>query len=448
MKFRYLPMTEEDRQEMLSFLGLDSIEELFAEIPQDIRFEGELNLPPALAEPTLVRHMHRLAKMNTSFDEAACFLGAGAYDHYIPSVVGHMTSRSEFYTAYTPYQAEVSQGELQAIFEFQTMISELTGMEVANSSMYDGATALAEAAGVAYATTRKRKILVSAGVHPEARAIISTQAKGLGLEVVTIPCQDGVTDLKVLDDKSDNETAAVLIQSPNFFGNIEDLKAIEPLAHRNKGLFVVSTNPMSLGVLTPPGKFGADIVVGEAQPLGIAVQFGGPHCGFFTTTKKLMRRIPGRIVGQTVDENGKRGFVLTLQAREQHIRREKATSNICSNQALNALGAAVYLSALGKAGFKEVSELNLQKAHYAKQRLTQIPGVSACFTQPFFNEFALKLPLPVAQVNKALLAQGMIGGYDLGRVDEEYTDCMLIAVTELRTQEEIEAFARVLEGLV
>jgi glycine dehydrogenase subunit 1 len=447
MKFRYLPMTEEDRQEMLSVLGIEDVDALFSDIPENIRFQGRLQIPEPMAELQLVRHMNRLAGKNLSFDQAVSFLGAGAYEHYIPSVVHHVISRSEFYTAYTPYQPEISQGELQAIFEFQTMICELTGMEVANSSMYDGPTALSEAAGVAAAASGKKKILISQAVHPEARAILATQAKGLGLKVVEIPHAEGVTDLDQLSAQSDEETAAVIVQSPNFFGNLEDLAAIEPIAHKHKGKMVVSTNPLALGILKPPGEYGADIVVGDAQPMGISAQFGGPHCGFFAVTKKLMRKVPGRIVGQTVDEKGDRGFVLTLQAREQHIRREKATSNICSNQALNALAAAVYMTALGKQGIQEVAKLNVNKAHYARKRLSQIPGVEPLFAKPFFNEFALRLPRPVAEVNKALLERNIIGGYDLGRDYPELKGAVLLAVTEVRTKEEIEELAGELEGL-
>ncbi|SFS59115.1 aminomethyl-transferring glycine dehydrogenase subunit GcvPA [Marininema halotolerans] len=438
MTYRYLPMTEEDRREMLSVLGIDSVDELFEDIPEGIRFKGRLAVPEPLSEPALTKHMGRMAQKNASFDHYASFLGAGAYEHYVPSVVNHVISRSEFYTAYTPYQPEISQGELQAIFEFQTMICELTGMDVANSSMYDGPTALAEAAGVASAVSGKNKILVSKAVHPEARQILAVQAKGLGLEVIEIPCREGVTDLDRLKETADSDTAGVIIQSPNFYGNIEDLSQIEPIAHQHKGIFIVSANPVSLGLLTPPGDFGADIVVGDAQPFGIQAQFGGPHCGFFAVTRKLMRKVPGRIVGQTVDEEGIRGFVLTLQAREQHIRREKATSNICSNQALNALAAAVHMTALGKGGLQKLARLNFSKAHYAKEQLIQLPGVEPLFDQPFFNEFAVKLSKPIHEVNRALLQKRMIGGYDLGRDDERLKGATLIAVTEMRTKEDID----------
>lgn len=448
MKYRYLPMTEQDKKEMLETIGVQSVEELFAEISESVRYTKSLQIPEPLPEPQLLRHMKRLAAKNGSFDQYTSFLGAGVYEHYIPSVVNHVISRSEFYTAYTPYQPEISQGELQAIFEFQTMICELTGMDVANSSMYDGPTALAEAASLAAGVSRKKKIIVSKAVHPEARQILETNAHGLGLDIKEVSCVDGVTDLEQLAEMADEETAAVIIQSPNFFGNIEDLEKIEPLAHAHKGLFIVSSNPLSLGILKPPGKYRADIVVGDAQPLGIPASFGGPHCGFFATTKALMRRIPGRIVGQTVDEDGVRGFVLTLQAREQHIRRDKATSNICSNQALNALAASVYMSALGKQGIQDVARLNINKAHYAQQKLAKVSGVTVPFAKPFFNEFVIQLNKPVKDILDKLLELGILAGYDLGRDYPELEGHLLIAVTEMRTKEEIDQLADALEGLL
>lgn len=448
MTYRYLPMTDQDRKAMLNTIGVNHVDELFADIPEAIRFKGKLDIPEAMSEPELVRHMRRLAGQNLDFGRVVSFLGAGMYEHHIPSVVGHVIGRSEFYTAYTPYQPEISQGELQAIFEFQSMICELTGMEVANSSMYDGPTALAEAAAMASAVSRKGKVLVSRTVHPEARSVLRTLAKGLGLEIVEVPHADGVTDVDRLDQLADAETAAVIVQTPNFFGNLEDLSAIEPIAHRHKGLFVVSANPLSLGILEPPASFGADVVVGDAQPLGIPVQFGGPSCGFFATTDKLMRRIPGRIVGQTTDEDGVRGFVLTLQAREQHIRREKATSNICSNQALNALAAAVYMSAMGKQGMQDVANLNLQKAHYAYRQLLNVSRVEPLFEQPFFNEFAVKLPRSVKELQKVLLEKGILGGYDLSKDYPELGDAVLLAVTEVRTKAEIDELVSTVEGWV
>jgi glycine dehydrogenase subunit 1 len=439
MTYRYLPMTEQDKKEMLETIGVTSTEELFSDIPKEVRFKGALNIPKELPEPELMKYMHELANKNVNTKEYPSFLGAGVYDHYIPSIVDHVISRSEFYTAYTPYQPEISQGELQAIFEFQTMICELTGMDVANSSMYDGPTALAEAAMLSAGQTKKKKILVSKAVHPEARAVIHTNAKGQNLEVVEIDTENGVTDMAALKEKFDSETACVVVQYPNFYGQIEPLKEIEPIVHAEKSMFVVSSNPLSLGLLTPPGKLGADVVVGDAQPFGIPAQFGGPHCGYFAVTKKLMRKVPGRLVGQTVDEDGKRGFVLTLQAREQHIRRDKATSNICSNQALNALAASVAMTALGKKGVKEMAQQNLNKAYYAK-KVAEAYGLEAAFSGPFFNEFVLKLNKPVAEVNRALLKKGIIGGYDLGKDDPGLENHMLVAVTESRTKAEIDQF--------
>ncbi|CAM4274590.1 aminomethyl-transferring glycine dehydrogenase subunit GcvPA [Paenibacillus typhae] len=448
MKHRYLPMTEQDRQEMMEAVGIQSMEELFIDIPQSVRYQGTMPMSEALDEYALLRHMKELADKNANFDTHASFLGAGIYDHHIPVVINHVISRSEFYTAYTPYQPEISQGELQAIFEFQSYICELTGMKVANASMYDGATAFAEAAVLAAGATKRKKLIVSRTVHPEARQVLATSAGAWGLEVVEIDYKDGVTDQAKLAEAIDGDTAAVLVQSPNFFGAIEDLGAIEPLIHSVKGLLVVSANPLALGVLETPGKLGADIVVGDAQPLGIPASLGGPTCGFFAVAEPLMRRMPGRIVGQTVDRNGKRGFVLTLQAREQHIRREKATSNICSNQALLALCASVYLSVMGKEGMREVGELNIRKSHYAAGKLGELTGAAPAFTAPFFNEFVLKLPegSNVSEINSKLVKEGYLGGYDLGRDYPELAGHMLVAVTEKRSKSEIDQFATVLEG--
>lgn len=446
MSFRYLPTTKQDREEMLKSIGVSSVEELFAEIPQSLRFQGSYQLAGPLSELDLLKHMKQLAARNQTTEDCVSFLGAGVYQHHIPSVVNHVISRSEFYTAYTPYQPEISQGELQGIFEFQTMIAELTGMDVANSSMYDGATALAEAANVASAVTRRKKVIISGSVHPESRAILQTTSRGFGLEIVEIPVRDGITDVQLLEQAIDHETAAVIMQYPNFYGNLESLQSISEHIHAHKGLLVVSSNPMALAILQPPGKYGADMVVGDAQPFGIPMAYGGPHCGYFTTTKALMRRIPGRIVGQTVDEEGRRGFVLTLQAREQHIRRDKATSNICSNQALNALAASVYLSALGKEGLRQVSKLNYDKAHYAKEQLAQVKGVTIPYKQPFFNEFVVELSKPAHVVVQQLLEQQIIVGLDLGRVEHERANQLLINVTEMHSIEDIDRLVSGLEA--
>lgn len=447
---RYIPMTEQDQKEMMETIGVHSIEELFADIPDEVRYQGTLPMSAAMDEAALLAHMRTLSERNADFDRYACFLGAGIYDHQIPVVINHLLSRSEFYTAYTPYQPEISQGELQAIFEFQSYICELTGMKVANASMYDGATALGEAASLVSTHTKRKRLIVSRTVHPESREVLRTVAHGYGLEIIEIDALNGVTDMTQLAATINHDTAAVLIQSPNFFGCIEDVSLVAQLIHQQQGLLVMSTNPITLGVLESPGKLGADVVIGDAQPFGIPASFGGPTCGFFAVTEALMRRMPGRIVGQTVDRDGKRGFVLTLQAREQHIRREKATSNICSNQALLALCASVYLSLMGKQGMREVGQLNIQKAHYAARFLQEQAGIELPFTAPYFNEFVVKLPAgtDITTINEQLLAAQIIGGYDLGRDYPELRGHMLIAVTERRSREEIERFTAKLKEVL
>ncbi|HLQ72346.1 MAG TPA: aminomethyl-transferring glycine dehydrogenase subunit GcvPA [Bacillota bacterium] len=442
MEFRYLPMTEEDKKAMLETIQIDSTDELFSDIPKSIRLNKELNLKKPANEAKLKKELTALSNKNANTIDNVSFLGAGVYDHHIPSVVDHVISRSEFYTAYTPYQPEISQGELQAIFEFQTMICELTGMAVANSSMYDGGTALAEAVNLSSAQTKRKKILVSRAVHPESRAVIETYAKAPNLEVVEIDHINGQTDLEQLERELDDDTASVVIQYPNFFGQIEPMDKVQALVeNQKKTMFITSCNPLALGYLTPPGDFGADIVVGDTQVFGIPAQFGGPHCGYFATTKKLMRKTPGRLVGQTTDEDGTRGFVLTLQAREQHIRRDKATSNICSNQALNALASSVAMSSIGKHGLKKMAVLNMQKVRYAKQKLEE-SGFNVLAGGPIFNELVVTLKEPVTTVNEQLLEKGIIGGYDLARDYPELDNHMLIAITEMRTKEEIDQFVK------
>ncbi|WP_284140385.1 MULTISPECIES: aminomethyl-transferring glycine dehydrogenase subunit GcvPA [unclassified Virgibacillus] len=448
MEFRYLPMTDTDKQEMLDFIGVDSTEELFSDIPATIRLNKELDLKPPANEAQLKQELTELANKNAHVKKYPSFLGAGVYDHFIPSVVDHVISRSEFYTAYTPYQPEISQGELQAIFEFQTMISELTALPIANSSMYDGGTALAEAVTLSAGVTRKKKILVSKTVHPESREVIATYAKGQHLEIEEIDDKDGMIDLDQLSEKLDDSIASVVVQYPNFFGQIEPLDQIkEQISAHKKTMMIVSSNPLALGYLTPPGEFGADIVVGDTQVFGIPAQFGGPHCGYFATTEKLMRKVPGRLVGQTTDEDGKRGFVLTLQAREQHIRRDKATSNICSNQALNALASSVAMSSIGKQGIREMAMLNMKKARYAKKQFEAI-GVAVLNAGTFFNEIVVKLPIPVKVVNEKLFQKGIIGGYDLSKVYSDKEGQMLLAVTELRTKEEIDTLVTEMGAII
>lgn len=449
MEFRYIPNTEQDRKEMLQSLGLESVDQLFQSIPENVRFQGDMQIPEAMTEDQLMESLENMAASNVSTKDHAVFLGAGAYDHYIPSVVKHLAFRSEFYTAYTPYQPEISQGVLQAIFEFQTMISRLTEMDVVNASMYDAQSAMAEAAMMAAGSTRRKRVLVSGAVHPQAEQVLQVYAKGQDVTVESIPAVNGITDIDALQQMIGDDVAAVLVQYPNFYGTIEDLQTIGDMVHQHKGLLIVSVNPLAMGLLKSPGALGADIVVGEGQVLGNSLSFGGPYLGFFATTKALMRKLPGRIVGETVDQNGKRGFVLTLQAREQHIRREKATSNICSNQALNALIATIYMATIGKKGLVELAQVNLQKAHYLSEQLQTLPGVSMPFTAPFFNEFVIKLPVEVAAVNQALLEQGIIGGLDLGEINPALANHMLIAVTEKRTKEQMDRFVSVLkEGIL
>ncbi|HEA6091950.1 TPA: aminomethyl-transferring glycine dehydrogenase subunit GcvPA [Staphylococcus aureus] len=439
MSHRYIPLTEKDKQEMLQTIGAKSIGELFGDVPSDILLNRDLNIAEGEAETTLLRRLNRIASKNITKETHTSFLGAGVYDHYAPSVVDAMISRSEFYTAYTPYQPEISQGELQAIFEFQTLICELTDMDVVNSSMYDGMTSFAEACILAFSQTKKNKIVVSKGLHYQALQVLHTYAKTRKeFEVVEIDLDGTVTDLKKLEAAVDDETAAVAVQYPNFYGSIEDLEKIQSFIEDKKALFIVYANPLALGLLTPPGSFGADIVVGDTQPFGIPAQFGGPHCGYFATTKKLMRKVPGRLVGQTQDDEGNRGFVLTLQAREQHIRRDKATSNICSNQALNALASSIAMSALGKQGIYDIAVQNIEHANYAKQQFIKkgfevLDGTS-------FNEFVVKFDKPIQQVNEELVKYNIIGGFDLGVVSDDFKNHMLIAVTELRTKGEIDTF--------
>ena len=441
MSHRYIPLTDQDKQEMLDTIGAKSISELFGDIPADILLDRNLNIAKGEAETSLVRRLNLLANRNITKETHASFLGAGVYDHYAPAVVDAMISRSEFYTAYTPYQPEISQGELQAIFEFQTLICELTDMDVANSSMYDGMTSFAEACILAFSQTKKNKIVVSKGLHYQALQVLHTYAKTRKeFEVVEIDLNGTITDLQKLEQAIDDDTAAVAVQYPNFYGSIEDLEKINSLIADKKALFIVYANPLALGLLTPPGTFGADIVVGDTQPFGISTQFGGPHCGYFATTKKLMRKVPGRLVGQTQDDEGNRGFVLTLQAREQHIRRDKATSNICSNQALNALASSIAMSALGKQGMYDIAVQNLKHANYAKQ-LFKHKGFEVLDGNSF-NEFVVKFDEPIKEVNLKLADQGIIGGFDLSEVSDDFNNHMLVAVTELRTKEEIDNFVQ------
>jgi len=439
---RYVPNTSQDQQVMLERLGLDSMDQLFDAVPHKVCLKDKLNIPEPLSEMELVRHMRDIAAKNKTVGECTCFLGAGAYDRYIPSVVGHILGRQEFYTAYTPYQPEVSQGTLQAIFEYQTMVCELTGMDVANASMYDGASALAESVCMACQATGRKKALIARTVHPQSREVACTYSMFRGVQLYEIGYDDGRVDMEQLKRLISDDVAAVVVQNPNFFGVVEMLDEIADVVHHYGALLVVSVNPISLAVLKPPGHSGADIVVGEGQSFGNPLNFGGPYLGFMATTQKLVRRMPGRIVGQTVDLSGNRAFALTLQTREQHIRREKATSNICSNQALNALAATVYLTVMGREGLKEVALLSMQKAHYAFGEIVSQAQCSAIFSAPFFDEFVVKTPVPVEELNQKLLGHGIIGGYAVERDYPELKGAWLVAVTEKRSREEIDALVK------
>lgn len=441
----YLPHTAEDRRSMLEAIGVASVEELFADIPGTVRMDRLLNLPPAMSEMDLKAHISEMSLLDRDFEESLCFLGAGAYDHYIPSVVKHLTGRSEFLTAYTQYQPEISQGYLQALWEYQSMICLLTGMEMAVTSLYDGATALAEAAMMACAITGREELLLSRTVHPHWREVLATYARDRDIHLRTVDYCDGLVSIEALASQINDRTAAIICQNPNFFGCIEDVKEAARIAHAGGALLIEAVNPVSLGVLEAPGALGADIVVGEGQAMGLPLSFGGPYIGFLATRDKWLRRTPGRIVGRAADEEGTRGFVLTIQAREQHIRREKATSNICSNEALCSLAVAVYLSALGREGLRQVADLCLQKAHFAFRSLLSVPGFQPVFKQPFFNEFVIRCPIPPSDINAGLQEMGVVAGLDLGKYYPELAGCLLTAVTEKRTREEIELLAGLLK---
>lgn len=442
----YIPNALEE-EKMLKSIGIGCLDDLFSDIPEEIRLKRKLNIRKSMSELELSKYMKELSNKNKSVDELVCFLGAGAYDHYIPAVVKHIISKPEFYTAYTPYQPEFSQGTLQSIFEYQTMICNLTDMDVSNASLYDGGTATAEAAILAVNEKKnKNSIVVSKTVHPETRKILKTYMKFKEVEVIEVDFLEGVTDIDKLKKVVDKNTAGVIVQNPNFFGIIEDLSEVEKITHKNNALLIMNVDPISLGILKTPGEIGADIAVGEGQGLGNTLSFGGPYIGFMTVTSKLMRKIPGRIVGETEDIEGKRGFVLTLQTREQHIRREKAASNICSNQALNALAAGIYLSTMGKEGIREVAKQCYDKAHYAFKEIIKNENFQPLFNKPFFKEFAVKSKTDIHKINRQLLKESILGGYTL---EKDYPDInsLLLCVTEKRTKEEIDTLVRIMKGV-
>jgi glycine dehydrogenase subunit 1 len=443
----YIQNTDEDRRRMLAAVGAGSIDELFADIPEAIRWKGTLDIPDALPEMELQKRIHSLALKNVT---AACrptFLGAGSYRHFIPAVVDELAGRSEFVTAYTPYQPEASQGALQAFFEYQTLICMLTGLDISNASMYDGATALAEAALMASDLTRKDRIVVSAGVHPHSRSVLTTYLQHMGIEIVEIPLEKGTTSAAAVKAALADDAAGLLFQSPNFFGCIEDVEALAAAAAEAGALSAVSVDPVSLAILEAPGLQGADIVVGEGQALGSPMNFGGPGFGFMATREKYVRRLPGRIVGQTVDDAGRKAYVLTFQAREQHIRRGRATSNICTNHALIALRGAIYLAALGRTGFRKLGGLIAARARRVAERVTEIPGFKAAFEAPFFKEFTIKCPRPASEINRILYDSGIVGGYEAGKNYDGMDDHMILAVTELTGEDEVERLIETLKGI-
>ncbi|MEK6271106.1 MAG: aminomethyl-transferring glycine dehydrogenase subunit GcvPA [Actinomycetota bacterium] len=445
---RYTSATDSDRRAMLDAIGVGSIDELFAEIPADLRLGRPLDLPPGLSETECFDLLASLAERNAHAEAEICFLGAGMYDHYVPAIVDAITQRSEFLTPYTPYQPEVSQGGLQVMFEFQTAISELCALPVANASLYEGPSSVASAAYMAIGATGRRRLVVSRGLHPHSRETLVTYARGFDAEVVEVGLEGGLTDAAELSAALDEDTAALFVQNPNFLGAVEDLEALAGAAKRAGALTVAAVDALTLGVLRPPGECGVDVAVGEGQPLGGRLDFGGPSFGFFCATEEHLRRMPGRIAGETVDADGRRGFVLALQTREQHIRREKATHNICTSQALNALGGVIYLAWLGKRGVVELGELLAQRTAYARDRLAQLDGIELLHEAPVVREFAIRVDAPVEALLDRCAADGIAAGYGLGREYPEFGDGLLVAITERRSRADIDRLADALERAI
>ncbi len=445
---RYTSATDADRRAMLDAIGVGSIDDLFAEIPADLRLARPLDLPPGVSETECFDRLAALADRNAHADAELCFLGAGMYDHYAPAIVDAITQRSEFLTPYTPYQPEVSQGGLQVMFEFQTAISELCALPVANASLYEGPSSVASAAYLAIGATGRRRLVVSRGLHPHSRETLRTYARGFGADVVEVGLEGGVTDAGEVAAALDSDTAALFVQNPNFLGAVEDLEALAGAAKQAGALTVAAVDALTLGVLRPPGDCGVDIAVGEGQPLGGRLDFGGPSFGFFCATEEHLRRMPGRIAGETVDVDGRRGFVLALQTREQHIRREKATHNICTSQALNALGGVIYLAWLGKRGIVELGELLARRTAYARERLEALEGVELLHEAPVVREFAIRIDAPVAAVLDQVSEEGIAAGYPLGREYPEYGDGLLVAITERRSRADIDRLADALERAI
>ena len=446
---RYTSVTPADRAEMLAAIGVEFSEELFEQIPESLRLGRELQLPSGMSEAEVYERLAALAGRNADAEEEVCFVGAGMYDHYVPAIVDAITSRSEFLTPYTPYQPEISQGGLQVMFEFQTAMSELTGLPVSNAGLYEGPSSLASAGYLAMAATRgRRRFVISRGVHPHSRETLATYSQGYGAEVVEAGLLDGVTDAGALAEAIDAETAAVFLQTPNFLGAVEDIESLGAAAKEHGALLVVAVDPMTLGILKPPGQCGADIALGEGQPLGNRLDFGGPSFGFFCATEEQIRRMPGRIAGETDDVDGRRGFVLALQTREQHIRREKATNNICTAQALNALGAMIHLAWLGRHGFRELGELLARRTAYARERLASVEGVGLLHDAPVVREFAIELDAPVAAVLDRCAERGIAAGYPLAREYPEHENGLLVAITERRTRAQIDDLAEAIGAAV
>ncbi len=441
----YIPVNEKDKQEMLDSIGVKNIEELLSlQIPQILRAK-KLNLPESLSEQEVISLFKKYAKQNKA--NLTCFRGAGIYDHFVPSVVDEIIGRSEFSTAYTPYQAEASQGTLQAIFEYQSVMCELTGLDCTNASMYDGATAVAEAVLLAIRASRKNKVVISSAINPQYINVVKTYIQNLNIELIFIDIDEkkGNISSKILEQKLENDVAAVVVQSPNFYGVVEDMESLSKITKTKNSLFIAIVNPASLGILKSPGEYNADIAVGEGQVFGNKMYLGGSTFGFMSVTKALEWKMPGRIVGQTIDKNGKRGFVLTLQSREQHIRREKATSNICTNSALNSFAGCVYLATLGAKGIKELAQTNISKARYAFNRIKNIKGFEPLFSDSiFFNEFVFKTTKNISDIDNSLLKENILGPLPLSIVNEKYKDCVMFAVTENRTKEEIDKLADIL----
>ena len=440
--------TPADQQAMLEAIGIDHLGQLFEQVPESIRLRRSLDLPPAMGELELTQHMSGLAAKNRSADQLVCFLGGGSYDHFVPAVVDAIAGRAEFYTSYTPYQPEVSQGNLQVMFEYQTLICQLTGMDVSNASLYDGGSAVAEATMMAISVTRRDgKVVVPRSVHPEYRQILSTYLANSDVHLEEIPCPDGTADIDALVAAVDTQTSCVVVQQPNFFGQLEKLKDLAERIHEKGALLIVSFDPISLGVLPRPGDLGADIVVAEGQSLGTPMSWGGPYLGIMACREKFVRRLPGRIAGETVDRRGKRCWVLTLQTREQHIRRDKATSNICTNQGLFALRACVYMAAMGPRGLADVAGLSLQKSHYAADQLTANPRFQLRFDGPYFKEFVVQdLDGQVTSLLHESTNNGYLAGIPLDRWYPELDDCFLVAVTEQRRRSEIDGWSKQLSG--